>query len=259
MKVDLFLAYHIPENYVLEAVEGALGQDYENFHLHVVDDATGSDFNQTIAGSFPNRLSKISFYKNPQRIGFYASLNKCFSHFRGEMFFICDSDDVSMPWRVSDAVEVYRGQDFDVYSACARWIKHDGTPADSYCLFEKITFDENHKMKGRFFHPTMAVKNSFFKDINGYSGFFVGGDRDFVAKSYFYGAKFHYDRRIAILRRSHLNQVTKTDDFGMKSNRRELIHKRIDWRIKNIYSTRSRDKIRQVGRLTSQSPALLTY
>jgi glycosyltransferase involved in cell wall biosynthesis len=258
--VDLFLSYHIPEDYVFQAVEGALGQDYQDYHLHIVDDATGTDFNQKIYDRYHRYRDKISFYANPERIGFYASVNRCFWNFRGEMFFVCDSDDISMPWRVSDALKVYRRENFDFYSACARWIKYDGSPTDSYCIFKEVTFDENGDFDGRIYNPTTAIRNSFFKDINGYSNCFVGGDKDFVLKAYFYGAKFSYDRRIAVLRRMHNNQVTRTPELGMKSGRRDLIHKRMDWRTKNIYATGDKEKIRDVGMLslTSGKPAVPT-
>jgi len=258
VRVDLFLAYHLPENYVFEAVEGALGQDHQDFHLHIVDDATESGFNNEIAKRYASYLDKITFYTNPERIGFYASLNRCFWNFDGEVFFICDSDDISMPWRVSDALEVYQRENFDFYSACARWIEYDGATTDSYCIYKKVSFDKNGEFAGRIYHPTAAIRTAFFKEINGYSNCFVGGDKDFVCKAHYFGGKFSYERRVAILRRMHPNQVTKTPELGMKSKRRELIHKRLDWRLKNIYLTRNKEQIRAVGRLTSLVESLPT-
>lgn len=258
MKVDLFLAYHLPENYVFQAVEGALGQDHGDFHLHIVDDATGTAFNDEIARKYHPYRDKITFYSNPKRIGFYASVNRCFWNFRGEMFFVCDSDDVSMPWRVSDALKVYRRENFDFYSACARRIEYDGTPTDSYCLYQEVGFDSNGEFFGAIYHPTAAIRNGFFKDINGYSNCFVGGDKDFVFKALHFGAKFSYERRVEVLRRCHPLQVTQTGDLGMKSKRRELIHKRIRWRLQNIYATGDREKIKAAGRLTLPGQPILT-
>jgi len=249
MQVDCILSYHLTEDYVFECVQSALTQTHQDLILHIVDDTGGEGFNQKIWEKFPD--PRIRFYKNPKNIGFYLSTNAVFDNFKGELFFVFDSDDISPSWRIADALEAYQKESFDIYTAGIRWMTADGQITDQYGIPKPYKFDllGIHR-EGVFFNPACAVRNSYFRDIRGYSDCHVGGDKDFFIKSYFYDAKVYYDSmRVMAYRREHSNQVTKTDATGMCSDRRKQINTATYKRTLKYYLGGVRKRIRKTGML----------
>jgi len=249
MKVDCVLAYHLPEPYVYEAIKSVLWQRHEDFHLHVVDDTGGNGINEELRKAFPDL--RITFYRNPKNIGFYQSVNEVFWNFKGELFFIFDSDDISPNWRIEDAVNLYQKESFDIYTAGIQWLEENSAISDSYTRSSPIVLDKFGNISdGRFHNPCAAIRCEFFKDINGYSDCKVGGDRDFVIKSICFGAKFCYDsERVMAYRRKHPKQVTKAADTGMDSCMRKQIHSDTSKRSQKYYLGKVKARIKKCGRL----------
>jgi len=249
MQVDCILSYHLTEDYVFECVQSALTQIHQDLILHIVDDTGGEGFNQKIWEKFPD--SRIRFYKNPKNIGYYLSTNAVFHNFKGELFFVFDSDDISPNWRLADAIEIYQKEPFDIYTAGIRWITADGEITDRYGIPKPHKFNTlGVQETGTFFNPACAIRCDYFRDIRGYSNCLVGGDKDFITKSYFYNAKVYYDSmRVMAYRRGHPNQVTKTDATGMQSNRRKQNNKETYKRTLKYYLGGVRKRIRKAGML----------
>ena len=249
MQVDCILSYHLTEEYVFECVQSALTQTHQDLILHIVDDTGGEGFNMAIRQRFPD--PRIRFYKNSKNIGYYLSTNAVFHNFKGELFFVFDSDDISHNWRLTDAIEVYQKESFDVYTAGIRWITADGQITDNYGIPKPFVFNNLGRQKtGKFFNPACAVKCDYFRDIRGYSNCPVGGDKDFISKSYYYGAKIYYDsKRVMTYRRAHPNQVTKNNATGMHTQRRLYLNELTYKRILKYYLGGVRKKIRKTGML----------
>lgn len=249
MQVDCILSYHLTEEYVFECVQSALTQTHQDLILHIVDDTGGEGFNMAIRQRFPD--PRIRFYKNPKNIGYYLSTNAVFHNFKGELFFVFDSDDISPNWRLADALEIYQKEPFDVYTAGIRWITADGQITDNYGIPKPFVFDKLGIQKtGKFFNPACAVKCNYFRDIKGYSDCLVGGDKDFITKSYFYKAKVYYDSmRVMAYRREHPNQVTKTNATGLHTELRKHINRLIYKRTLKYYLGGIRKRIRKAGML----------
>jgi glycosyltransferase involved in cell wall biosynthesis len=249
MQVDCILSYHLTEPFVFEAVQSALTQTHQDLILHIVDDTGGEGFNHQIREKFPD--PRIRFYKNPKNIGYYLSTNAVFHHFKGELFFVFDSDDISPNWRIEDAVNLYQKESFDIYTAGIRWITEDGQITEHYGIPKPFTFGkQGHQISGTFFNPSCAVRCCYFRDIRGYSNHPVGGDKDFVIKSYFYNAKFYFDStRVMAYRREHPKQVTKTIETGMRSARRMWVHQKIRRQTLKYYLGGIKRRIRKTGML----------
>ena len=254
MLVDCVLSYHLTEPFVFEAIKSVLWQTHENLKLHIIDDTGGEGFNKKIREMFPD--PRIVFYKNPKNIGFYQSTNAIFHNFKGELFFVFDSDDISPNWRIEDAVNLYQKESFDIYTGGIRWIDEKGEITEYYGIPKPWVFDKlgNH-VEGKFFNPSCAVRCDYFRELNGYSNCFVGGDRDFVVKSYHYGAKFYYDSmRVMAYRRRHPKQVTQTNTTGMHTMLRWKITKQTAERTRRYYLGRVKKRIRKCGMLKLTSP-----
>ena len=99
-------------NYVLEAIKGALAQDYDNLEIIVSDDCS-TDGTYELVESF------VKSYTGPHRILVNQTLkNKCIlGHFfdvvdlaNGRLLLLAAGDDVSYPQRVSETVAAWRNE-----------------------------------------------------------------------------------------------------------------------------------------------------
>jgi len=243
------LSYHLKEKYVFDCIESVLQQTHQDLILHIVDDTGAEGFNHELRAAFPD--PRIRFYKNPKNIGYYHSTNQVFHNFKGELFFVFDSDDISPNWRIADALEIYQKESFDVYTGGIRWITEAGELTERYGIPQPYKFDDwGNPKRGVFFNPSCAVRCGYFKEIRGYSDCLVAGDRDFIFKSYFYRAKIHHDSlRVMAYRRNHPNQVTKDKKTNLKSDFRAKINKQTYDRTLKYYLGGCRRRIRKCGRL----------
>jgi glycosyltransferase involved in cell wall biosynthesis len=79
------------EKYLSEAIQSVLNQNYENFELIVVDDAS-QDQTLKIARSFKD--VRIRTFANSNRLGLVKNWNECLKNARGDFFCILGQDDV---------------------------------------------------------------------------------------------------------------------------------------------------------------------
>lgn len=100
------------ENYIREAVEAALAQDYPNLEIIISDDCSPDGTFEIIresAGNYPGPHC-ITLNRNPVNLGLGAHVNKIVSQARGELIVLAAGDDISLPNRVSRLVEKWRSE-----------------------------------------------------------------------------------------------------------------------------------------------------
>lgn len=107
VSVCIFAYNH--ENYIKEALEGAISQTYENIEIIVSDDnSTDKTFDKikTFCETYKGK-HKITINKNKENLGIIRHFNKLiFELAHGEYVFLCAGDDISLPNRVSDSMEL---------------------------------------------------------------------------------------------------------------------------------------------------------
>ena len=80
------------EQFISEAIESVLAQDYTNFELIIVDDCS-SDNTVEIANSYKNIDPRIQVYLNERNLGDYQNRNQAASYATGDLLMYVDSDD----------------------------------------------------------------------------------------------------------------------------------------------------------------------
>jgi len=267
--VDIVLSFHKNNDYIFQCLESVMWQTYQNFNVHIIDDNSQSNHLEKIKNIYKND-KRFNFYQNESNIGFYQSVNKYFKNFKGELFFIFDSDDISLPNRIEKTLEYYNKEKFDLFSAPTMNFAEEGEDYEKFKNAEEIInhikdqnileyinkplhpyLDENDNIITSFINPSCCIRNEFFNEINGYSIFFAGGDRDFAYKSFYYGGKFasSQEDKPLVLYRFHPEQITKCSNYGMESLNRAYIHKQMKNNEYQIYKSRNKDLIKKVGKL----------
>lgn len=115
-RVTLLLVSYNQEDYIEEAIAGALAQDYPNLEIVISDDASKDATFERIQACFRaySGPHQIKLLQNPQNLGIGGNIDQAVRQSSGELIFISGGDDVSLPMRVSSVVNF--------------WIEHECTP-----------------------------------------------------------------------------------------------------------------------------------
>lgn len=106
----LFIAFYNQEDFVEDAVKGALSQTYENLEIILSDDCSTDKTFDEIKKWTQEYVGphKIIINRNKKNLGLVPHMNKIFfdlSH--GDYLFANGGDDVSLPNRIADGVDYF--------------------------------------------------------------------------------------------------------------------------------------------------------
>ncbi len=90
--------YNTPKKYLDASIRSILEQDYNDFELIIVDDASTDDSLKTLE-EYQKKDHRIVILRNEENIGLAASLNKAMAVSKGKYIIRMDTDDISLPSR----------------------------------------------------------------------------------------------------------------------------------------------------------------
>jgi glycosyltransferase involved in cell wall biosynthesis len=249
-------------SYLKEAVESALGQDYPNLEVIVIDDGS-TDESLSLLTPYFNRVLIIS----SQNFGAASARNFGIMESSGEYLAFLDSDDKWLPNKISVQIKqmfeekldlIYcAGQEFGTTSEVGK-IHVPMFKGDCYQYFKKYPSRDIVAIG-----PSGVVLK---KSILHKSGIFdtkipaPSEDWDFFRRYSRY-AKFGYCADVLVLRRIHENNISKKSILGYYlGNRNSLIkmflddpqigviEKRLIWMRYNFISTKAFAKRGEIRR-----------
>jgi glycosyltransferase involved in cell wall biosynthesis len=92
--VSVCIPVYNGENYLLESINSALGQNYPNFELLIVDNCS-TDRTEVIVAELND--SRLRYIRNEKNIGSIGNFNKCIELATGEYFLLLPHDDLLLP------------------------------------------------------------------------------------------------------------------------------------------------------------------
>lgn len=193
MSSEIFINVIVPvynaESYIAKCVASVLAQDYESYHIYLIDDAS-TDLTAKICQSIANRYSnKVSLIRNKENMGaVYNQITTIRSHCQpGTMTMLLDGDD----WLVNDPTifnmynSIYQqGADY-TYGSC--WSLADNIPLIAQPYPEEVKRNKSyrqHLFNWNMPYPHLrtfasnlvhTLDDAVFKDSNG-NWFQAGGD-----------------------------------------------------------------------------------
>jgi len=111
--VTFLLISYNQQDYIGEALAGALAQDYPNLEIVISDDASPDDTWRIIEEKLADHSGphRIKLLRNERNLGIGANLDQAVRQSNGELIFIAGGDDVSLPNRVSAIVDFWLRQE----------------------------------------------------------------------------------------------------------------------------------------------------
>jgi len=129
-RVTMCIVFYNHEEFVYDALEGAVNQSYENYDLIIRDDAS-TDRTQDLIREY---FSKNEFAKGDlildlatQNEGLIRSLNRILMLSRNEIIVSQSGDDISLPDRIRKSVALLEKYDVDLVSCDAMIINSEGS------------------------------------------------------------------------------------------------------------------------------------
>ncbi len=125
MKEDYLVSIAIPaykSQYLREAIESVLNQDYKNFELIIVNDKSPEDLDSIVSLFNDNR---IRYYVNSENLGkrsIVLNWNKCLSYAKGDFFALICDDDLMKENFISTMVELAENNPLCNVFSCGRVI-----------------------------------------------------------------------------------------------------------------------------------------
>lgn len=107
--VSFCLLTYNQEKYIIDALHGAVNQDYDNLEIIISDDCSTDNTFEIINGFFDDYKGnkKIILNRNAKNIGIREHCNKVFNELsHGEIIVLAAGDDVSLPERCSESVRI---------------------------------------------------------------------------------------------------------------------------------------------------------
>ena len=111
--VSVFMPTYNHEDFIADALDSVLSQDYENIEIIVGDDASTDKTPQIIREyiqKYPNRIKAIF---NPRNLGVTRNCNVILEHCTGEYVAFFSGDDLFLPGKIKKQVEAM-GQDQNI-------------------------------------------------------------------------------------------------------------------------------------------------
>lgn len=167
--VSVVMTVYNGEAYLAEAVASVLGQDFQDFELLVVDDAS-TDASPRILQDFAGRDPRVRVIRQQRNGGPVSASNAGLVQARGALIARLDADDVASPQRLGRQVETFRarpdlvllGTAFDYIDGAGRWIAAGEPPVDDATL-QPTLLEYNP-----FCHSSMMMRANALRALGGY-------------------------------------------------------------------------------------------
>jgi glycosyltransferase involved in cell wall biosynthesis len=108
--VSILIAFFNEEQFLAEAIESVLQQEYDHWELLLIDDGS-TDNSTAIAHAFAKTYAgKINYYEHDGHInkGLSASRNKGLHYAKGGLIAFLDADDRWLPGKLANQVAIFR-------------------------------------------------------------------------------------------------------------------------------------------------------
>ena len=228
-KVTVCLPTFNKARYLPAAIKSVLAQDFRNYELLIVNDASPDDTDKIVRG-FED--SRIRYFRNPQNLGLVENWNNCLELARGDYAMIFHDDDIMLPGLLRREVEVLESNpEVVLVHTAAQVIDADGavlcvTRPSSWPAFSRgLDFVASYWTQGYVVMPTAMFRKSLALKLDGFNpGFRLSADADLWQRLAFEGQVAFLDD-LLISNRVHESQTTQkilTNSLQMLEERLKL-------------------------------------
>ena len=202
------------EEELKESIDSILNQSYRNFEFILVNDNPKNDRLKKILESYKLDDFRVKIINNETNIGLAKSLNKALMLSKGKYISRMDADDISYPNRLEKQLEYLESNpDCDIVSTNRDDIDENSNiiRKASAVIVEDDAIPKILKYGSIITHPSVMIKASILKKLNGYRLFKSSQDYDLWLRMVSLHCHFHIMPEVLIKYRIRKNSITKSN------------------------------------------------
>lgn len=227
------------ERWLKESINSILNQYNADVHLHVIAD--GFENSYELYETYVD-IENFHLYHTESNVGPYRCANKVFPYLKTEYIAIQDSDDISLPHRLSFSINSMSTNKADMFGGAMRQFCSFETKdeeSEQYVLEQPVHTSSlvdswSISPNGIVVNGTRVMTRDLFKRMNGFAPLFMSADCEFTTRCLIYGENVITDGEIVALRRVHGKSLSRGHRFGLKSEIRQKLHDKIGLTYKNM-------------------------
>jgi hypothetical protein len=149
--ISLILLSYNHENFIAEAIDGALSQTYAPLEIVLIDDCSSDRTAEIVTGMLAAHpdSSKIPFIRNPRNTGGRGSIEIGMNKTKGGFLLIISGDDVMLPEMVEDMAKVWIEEDVSLVTTNASYIDEHSNSLNRTFRDQNIRGDDSFETLAR--------------------------------------------------------------------------------------------------------------
>jgi len=165
MKISIVTISYNQGEYLEEAIQSVISQDYHDIEYIVIDGGS-TDNSTTIIDKYKD---KLSYWCSEPDDGPAAALNKGFAKATGDYYFYLNSDDRLMPNAISSVVSfISKYPNYDFYYGRG-FMSYDSFENRFKVYSDKFNLNSYRLKAIAIFQQSTFIKSSIFKKIKGFN------------------------------------------------------------------------------------------
>jgi glycosyltransferase involved in cell wall biosynthesis len=219
--VTVLMSIYNGAQYLTEAVESILDQQFTDFEFLIVNDAS-TDTSRQILTQFEQRDQRIRIIDNPENRGLTRSLNNGINAAQGEFIARIDADDLALPGRLAKQVDhLRRSTTCTIVGSVAKLIDSDGQSTGQTEHFSPAQLTAQLLFFNSITHSSVMFRRDRIIALGGYNEEFVRAqDYDLWMRCLTDGQQIELLPDVLTAHRVHSGQVTTTQTATMEQCRR---------------------------------------
>ena len=210
----LMSCFNETESELKDSIESILNQSFTDFEFIIVNDNPENTKLKMILNRYKLDDIRIRIINNKNNIGLAKSLNKAINIARGKYVARMDADDISLPNRLkeeTDYLETHKDCDLVATNRDDIDENSNTTKTSAAIIVNDESIPKILKYGSIITHPSVMIKTSILKNLNGYRSFKSSQDYDLWLRMVSKGYKFHILPQVLIQYRVRQNSITKSN------------------------------------------------
>lgn len=164
--ISIIMGLYNAEKTVAEAIDSIVIQTYQDWELIICDDGS-KDKGAFLVEEYSKKDKRIKLIRNEKNMGLNYTLNHCLEYVKGEYVARMDADDISLPTRLEEELQLLKESNVDIVSCSMLFFDENGDWGEGTVISRPQKKDFIYGTP--FCHAPCLVKTSAYKAVNGYT------------------------------------------------------------------------------------------
>ena len=166
-KISIIMGVYNCEKTLEESIGSIISQTYTNWHFIICDDCSKDKTFSILKKYNEDYPGKFTILKNSKNMGLNYTLNKCLRECDGEYIARQDGDDISLPTRFSEEIEVLKNRKYALVSSSM--INFDENGDFGIIKHPEIPTVNDFRFGSPFCHAPVIIRKKVLDEVNGYT------------------------------------------------------------------------------------------